>query len=48
MQNLHYASKDSEPRLKIDVRIECRLGSDYYVMSGLRSSGYISAFSQIR
>ncbi len=28
MQNLHYASKDIEPRLKIDVRVECR-DSDY-------------------
>ena len=27
MQNLHYDSKDSEPRLKIDVRVEFRLGS---------------------
>ena len=28
MQNLHYAYKDSEPRLKIDVRVEYR-DSDY-------------------
>ena len=28
MQNLHYASKDSEPRLKIDVRVECRLATE--------------------
>ena len=27
MQNLHYDSKDSEPRLKIDVRVEFSLGS---------------------
>ena len=28
MQNLHYNFKDSESRLKIDVRVECR-DSDY-------------------
>ena len=36
MQNLHYAWKDGEPSLKIDVRIECRRGSRGDVVTGLR------------
>ena len=36
MQNLHYALKDGEPSLKIDVRIECRLGSRGDVVTCLR------------
>ena len=38
MQNLHYGSKDSEPRLKIDVRVEFRLGSRGDVVTGVRFS----------
>ena len=38
MQNLHYALKDGEPSLKIDVRIECRLGSRGDVVTCLRIS----------
>mgnify|MGYP003325891296 FL=1 len=38
MQKLHYASKDSEPRLKIDVRVECKLGSRGDVVTGVRFS----------
>lgn len=36
MQNLHFAIKDSETRLRIDVRVECRLGSCGDVVTGLR------------
>ena len=36
MQNLHYALKDGEPSLKIDVRIECRLGSRGDIVTSLR------------
>ena len=38
MQNLHYDSKDSEPRLKIDVRIACTLDSRGDVVTGIRFS----------
>ena len=41
MQNLHYHSKASEPRLEIDVRVECKLGSRGDVMKGVRSSSGI-------
>ena len=44
MQNLHYASKDSEPSLKIDVRIEFRLGIQGDAMKDVRfsmSHGYM-------
>ena len=36
MQNLHRAVKDSEPRLKIDVRVEGKLGSRGDVVTGIR------------
>ena len=38
MQNLHYDSKDSESRLKIDVRVECKLDSRGDGVTGVRSS----------
>ena len=44
MQNLHYASKGSEPRLKLDITVECRLGSRGGVVTGVRlsvSHGYM-------
>jgi hypothetical protein len=36
VRNLHHAIKDSEPRLKIGLRIECWLGSRGDVVTGLR------------
>ena len=38
MQNLHYVLKDSESRLKINVRIACTLGSRGDVVTGVRFS----------
>ena len=35
MQILHYNFKDSEPRLKIDVRIACKLDSRADEVTGL-------------
>ena len=38
MQKLHYDSKDSEPRLKLDVRVECTLDSRGDEVTGVRFS----------